>query len=74
MLKQGYDLYLMDWGAPGPEDRNLCFDDYTLEYLPRAIRKVKAVSGSDEFSMLGWCLGALISTLYAALRPVDARL
>ena len=69
MLRHGYDLYLLDWGAPGPEDRNLKFDDYTLEYLPRAIRKVKSVSGSEVFSMLGWCLGALISTLYAALRP-----
>jgi polyhydroxyalkanoate synthase len=71
MLKHGYDLYLLDWGAPGPEDRNLTFDDYTLEYLPRAIRKLKSVSGSDRFNMLGWCLGALISTLYAALRPDD---
>jgi polyhydroxyalkanoate synthase len=71
MLHRGYDIYLMDWGAPGPEDRDICFDDYTLEYLPRAVRKVKSVSGSDEFSMLGWCLGALISTLYAALRPDD---
>jgi polyhydroxyalkanoate synthase len=71
MLGHGYDLYLLDWGAPGPEDRNLTFDDYTLEYLPRAIRKFKAVSGADEFSMLGWCLGALITTLYAALRPDD---
>jgi polyhydroxyalkanoate synthase len=71
MLRHGYDLYLLDWGAPGPEDRNLTFDDYTLEYLPRAIRKFKAVSGADEFSMLGWCLGALISTLFASLRPDD---
>ncbi len=71
MLRRGYDLYLMDWGAPGPEDRNLKFDDYALEYLPRALRKLKEVSGSDTFSMLGWCLGALISTLYAALRPDD---
>jgi len=71
MLKRGYDLYLLDWGVPGPEDRNLKFDDYTLEYLPRAIRKFKVVSGSDQFHMLGWCLGALISTLYAALRPED---
>jgi polyhydroxyalkanoate synthase len=71
MLKRGYDLYLMDWGAPGPEDRNLKFDDYAMEYLPRAIRKFKAVSGVEEFSMLGWCLGALISTLYASLRPDD---
>jgi polyhydroxyalkanoate synthase len=69
MLRHGYDLYLLDWGAPGPEDRNLTFDDYTLEYLPRAIRKFKAVSGAEQFSMLGWCLGALISTLYASLRP-----
>lgn len=71
MLKRGYDIYLLDWGAPGPEDKDLKFDDYTLEYLPRAIRKIKAVSGSDQFNMLGWCLGALISTLYAALRPDD---
>ncbi len=71
MLRHGYDLYLLDWGAPGPEDKNLCFDDYTLEYLPRAIRKFKKVAGVEEFSMLGWCLGALISTMYAALRPDD---
>jgi len=71
MLKKGYDLYLMDWGAPGPEDKNTDFGDYTLEYLPRAIRKLKVVSGVEEFSMLGWCLGALIATCYAAMRPHD---
>jgi len=71
MLKRGYDLYLLDWGAPGPEDCNLKFDDYVLEYLPRVVRKLKVVSGSERFNMLGWCLGALISTMYAALRPND---
>src|SRR5438309_8095918 len=69
MVGQGFDVYLMDWGAPGPEDAGMTFDDYALEYLPRAIRKVKAVSGANEFSLLGWCLGALICTLYASLRP-----
>ena len=71
MLRHGYDLYLLDWGAPGPEDKNMTFDDYTLEYLPRVIRKMKRVSGCEEFSILGWCLGALISTMYAALRADD---
>jgi polyhydroxyalkanoate synthase subunit PhaC len=69
MLRRGHDVYLLDWGAPGPEDRDLKFDDYTLEYLPRVVRKVQSVSGSERFNMLGWCLGALISTMYAALRP-----
>lgn len=71
MVGKGYDVYLLDWGSPGPEDAGIKFDDYALEYLPRVIRKVKAVSGSDEFSLLGWCLGALICTLYASLRPDD---
>jgi len=69
MLRRGYDVYLLDWGAPGPEDSELGFDDYVLEYMPRAIRKVKAVSGSESISVLGWCIGALLSTLYGALRP-----
>jgi polyhydroxyalkanoate synthase len=71
MANKGYDLYLLDWGSPGHEDRNLKFDDFILDYLPRAIRKMKRVSGSNDFSMLGWCIGAILSTCYAALRPDD---
>ena len=71
MANKGYDVYLLDWGEPGYEDRNLKFDDYVLDYMPRAIRKMKEVSGSEEFSMLGWCIGAILSTCYAALRPDD---
>jgi len=71
MVNSGYDLYLLDWGAPGPEDKNLRFDEYTLEYMPRAIRKLKVIAGVEEFSMLGWCIGAILTTIYAALRPDD---
>ena len=42
-----------------------------MEYMPRAIRKLKAITGSEEFSMLGWCIGAILTTIYAALRPGD---
>jgi len=71
MLSRGYDVYLLDWGAPGYEDRHLKLDDYAMDYLPRAIRKVKAIAGVEEFSMLGWCIGAILTTIYAALRPDD---
>src|SRR3974390_38147 len=71
MVNQGYDLYLLDWGAPGPEDKNLKFDDYTLDYMPRAIRKMKAVAGSEEFSLLGWCIGAILTTISASLRGAE---
>ena len=68
MVKSGYDLYLLDWGVPGIEDKDLKFDDYAMDYLPRAIRKLKAVAGVEEFSMLGWCIGAILATVYAALK------
>jgi len=71
MVNRGYDVYLLDWGIPGPEDKHLKFDDYTLDYMPRAIRKLKALSGVTEFSLLGWCIGAILTTIYASLRPDD---
>jgi polyhydroxyalkanoate synthase len=70
-VKAGYDVYLLDWGKPGKEDKDLTFADYALEYIPRAVRKMKTVSGSEEFSLLGWCIGSIITTLYASLRPDD---
>ena len=67
LVGKGFDVYLLDWGSPGPEDKHLKFDDYTLEYMPRAIRKIKALSEVEEVSMLGWCIGAILTTIYAAL-------
>ena len=68
MLSKGYDVYLLDWGVPGAEDAQTSLDDYVLEYIPRAVRKLKSISGSDTFNLLGWCIGAMLSTLYASLR------
>jgi polyhydroxyalkanoate synthase len=69
MVDQGFDMYLLDWGTPGPEDQGITFDDYITEYLSRAVRRVLRVSGADEISMLGYCLGATITSVYAGLYP-----
>jgi polyhydroxyalkanoate synthase len=67
MLEQGFEVYLLDWGEPGPEDINTTFEDYVTEYLYRAVRRMLSVSKAREFSMLGYCLGATLATLYTAL-------
>lgn len=69
MVDQGFDMYLLDWGAPGPEDQSTTFDDYITEYLTRAVRRLVRVSGAPEISMLGYCLGATLTTAYAGLYP-----
>ena len=32
---------------------------------------MKTVAESDTFSLLGWCIGAILTTVYSALRPDD---
>lgn len=69
MVDQGFDMYLLDWGIPGLEDKNTTFDDYVTEYLNRAVRKLLRYSDANSFSMLGYCIGATLSVVYAALHP-----
>lgn len=69
MVDEGYDVYLLDWGQPGAEDGDAVLDDYGSDYVPRAVRRVLEHSGASEVSMLGYCLGALIVLVYAALFP-----
>jgi len=44
LTNQGHDVYLLDWGTFGHEDRHLKFDDFILDYIPRAIKKVLRTS------------------------------
>src|SRR5215210_7967664 len=45
------------------------FDNYILDYLPRAVRKVLRTSGAEEFTLLGYCMGGTMSAMYASLFP-----
>jgi polyhydroxyalkanoate synthase len=72
ILEQGFDVYLLDWGSPGPEDKKITFDDYVTQYLRRAVRKLRRHSASGEFSMLGYCIGGTLSVIYTALYPEKA--
>ncbi|WP_298407365.1 alpha/beta fold hydrolase [uncultured Chloroflexus sp.] len=71
LLRHGYEVYLLDWGTPGPEDAHYNFEDFSLKFLPRAVRAMQRHSKKREFTMLGWCIGATIVTIYAAMRPDD---
>lgn len=63
---RGHDVYIIDWGTPGDEDRYLSFDDICHTYLGRAIRKVARRSPTGKTHLLGYCLGGTLSAIYAA--------
>src|SRR5215207_1864580 len=45
LVDQGFDVYLLDWGIPGEEDKDMDFENYVLDYMPRAVKKVLKHSG-----------------------------
>ncbi|MDP9455154.1 MAG: class III poly(R)-hydroxyalkanoic acid synthase subunit PhaC [Actinobacteria bacterium] len=69
LVGQGFDVYMLDWGVPGDEDKDMTFENYVLDYLPRAAKKVMRTSGTDEFSLIGYCMGGTMSAMYASLFP-----
>ncbi|HET6780947.1 MAG TPA: alpha/beta fold hydrolase, partial [bacterium] len=64
MTGQGFDFFLLDWGQFGPEDRYLTMGECVTRILPRMIKKVLDISGADELSMLGYCMGATLTASY----------
>lgn len=69
LLTRGFDVYMIDWGIPRPEDKRLRFEDYVLDFIPDCIEKVQADSGENEVSMVAYCMGGQLAVMYAALHP-----
>ena len=69
LVQQGFDVYLLDWGIPGGEDRALSFGDYVFDYLAGAVRQVLRTSRAEAVTLFGACIGGLLAAMYAALFP-----
>ena len=69
LTNQGHDVYLLDWGTPSYEDRHMKLDDYILDYMPRAVKKVLKTSNASEITMFGYCMGGTMTSIFTALHP-----
>jgi polyhydroxyalkanoate synthase len=73
LLGEGFDVFLVDWGSPDEEDADMGLDDYVCDELHWAIRETLRASGSDELSLMGWCIGATLCAMYCGLDEVPSR-
>lgn len=69
LVGRGHDVFIIDWGTPGDEDRYLDFDTICDAYIGRAVRKAAKLAGTKKAHVLGYCLGGTLATIYAARRP-----
>lgn len=69
LLAAGFDVYLLDWGVPDERDADNGLEDYTDDYIPAAIRRIRELSGAEKVHLLGYCLGGVLTLLHAAHHP-----
>jgi class III poly(R)-hydroxyalkanoic acid synthase PhaC subunit len=67
LTNHGYDVYLLDWGTPGYEDKNIGIDTYIEKYLRTAVKRAIRHSGAEEITIVGYCLGGTIASIYASI-------
>lgn len=72
-VKAGFDVYLLDWGVPSDADRFLTLEDYVDGYLLHVVDFIRDSTGSDQVSVLGYCMGGTMSTMFTSLYPERVR-
>ncbi|MCM2533635.1 alpha/beta fold hydrolase [Neobacillus pocheonensis] len=63
----GYEVYLLDWGSTGYEDKKIGLDTYIEKYLKQAVKRAIRHSGAEEITIIGYCLGGTIVSIYASI-------
>jgi polyhydroxyalkanoate synthase subunit PhaC len=67
LVNSGYDVYLLDWGIAGYEDKDINLEDYIVDYIKNAVRRTLRHAGAKEVSVVGYCLGGTLAAMYAAI-------
>jgi len=67
LLRHGYDVYMLEWNPPKPEEKSLRMEDYVLDFIPDCIRHVQRDSGEENISLIGYCFGGVLSLLHGSI-------
>jgi polyhydroxyalkanoate synthase len=67
LLKRGYDVYMLEWAPPKPEEKSLRIEDYVLDFIPHCVERVQEDCGENEVSLIGYCFGGVLSLLYGSI-------
>jgi len=73
LTREGFDVYALDWGVPGPEEQNLTWAQLTGQLIRNAVSWTRRASGSDEVTLYGYCMGGTMALAYTALHPEGVR-
>jgi polyhydroxyalkanoate synthase subunit PhaC len=68
-LKEGIDVYMVDWGYPTRKDKFLTIDDHVNGYMDNIVEFIRRRHNLSKINLMGICMGGTFSVIYAALHP-----
>ena len=71
LVREGFDVYMLDLGISDAEDARLTLEDLVLDYVHGAVQKALETSGADEISLFGQSQGGTLCAMYASLFPAS---
>lgn len=71
LAQRGFQTYLMDWGAPDPQEQRFSLSDYVTGYLERSLDCVLAANGGRSPVLVGYCMGGLLTLALAQRREAQ---
>lgn len=69
LLKEGIEVYLIDWGYPTRKDRYLTLDDHVNGYLDTIVDFLRERLRLPKINLMGVSMGGTMAVMYAALHP-----
>lgn len=63
-VKQGYDVYMIDWGVLCEVDKGFKFEDYVFDFIFDCIDCIFEYFGEEELFFVGYCMGGFFFVFY----------
>ncbi|MDD5475065.1 MAG: alpha/beta fold hydrolase, partial [Syntrophales bacterium] len=71
LLREGYDIYLVDFGVPGPDDTDRGLDFYAKTVHDHNLKIIRKRHPRAEIFVIGYCMGGTLITAYLARRAEE---
>jgi poly[(R)-3-hydroxyalkanoate] polymerase subunit PhaC len=69
LLKEGLNVYMIDWGYAARKDRYLTIDDHVSGYMNNIVDFIRRRHQLPGINLMGVCMGGTFAIMYAALYP-----
>lgn len=72
LVEQGHTVFMISWKNPGPEDRDLGFENYLNLGIMDALKAINAIVPDQKPHVAGYCLGGTLAAIAASTLARDS--